>query len=115
MMNAYIVLGNFISAAGIKVNRAKIEVILKIIVPKTLKEVRSFLGHAGYYRRFIEKYSKIASPLFSLLTKDVEFVWIGKCEHAFTELKKFLSETPILQGLIWNLPFHIEIDALISL
>jgi len=55
MMNEGVVLGHLISADGIKVDPAKIEVILKIIIPKTQKEVRSFLGHAGYYRRFIEK------------------------------------------------------------
>ena len=70
MMTEGIVLGHFILADGIKVDPAKIEVISKIPTPKTLKEVRIFLGHAGYYRRFIENLSKIASPLFSLLMKD---------------------------------------------
>ena len=79
MMTEGIVLGNFISTDGIKVYPAKIKVISKIPTPKTPKEVRSFLGHVGYYRRFIEKFSMIAYPLFSLLMKDVEFVWTRKC------------------------------------
>ena len=80
MMTKGIVLGNFISVDGIKVDPAKIEVILKIPTLKTLKEVRSFLGHVRYYRIFIKYFSKIASPLFSLLMKDAEFVWTWKCE-----------------------------------
>lgn len=71
-------LGYFISFDGIKVEPTKIEVMFKILVPKTQKEVHSFLGHVGYYRRFIEKNSRIPYHLFSLLIKDVEFVWIGK-------------------------------------
>ena len=73
-------LGYFISTDGMKVDPTKIELISKIPTPKTPKEVRSFLGHAGYYRRFIENFSKSASPLFSLLMKYEEFVWTGKCE-----------------------------------
>ena len=96
MMTKGIVLGNFISADGIKVDPTKIEVISKIATPNTLKEVRSFLGHAGYYRRFIENFSKISSPLFSLLMKEVEFVWTKKCEHAFLKLKNCVIATPIL-------------------
>ena len=94
-----------------KVDLAKIQVILKILTPKTPKEVRSFLGHAGYYRRFIEIFSKIASPLFSLLMKDVEFLWTEKFEQAFLKLKKCVTATPILRGTNWKFPFHIATDA----
>ena len=65
-----IVLGHHLSAEGIKVDPAKIEVIVKISSPKTQKDVRSFLGHAGYYRRFIEKFTKTTSPMFKMLAKD---------------------------------------------
>jgi len=65
---------------GLKYTFAKMELILEIPIPKTQKEVHSFFGHARYYRRFTEKISNIASPLFSLLTKDMKFVWIRKCE-----------------------------------
>jgi hypothetical protein len=65
-----IVLGHHLFAEGIKVDPAKIEVIINLPSPKTQKYVRSFLGHASYYCRFIEKFTKIASPMFKLLTKD---------------------------------------------
>ena len=75
MMSEGVVLGHFISVNGIQVDPSKIKVIKNIPTPPTQKEVRSFLVHAGYYRRFIEFFSKLASPLFSLLMKDVQFVW----------------------------------------
>ena len=90
---------------------SKIKVIKNIPTPATQKEVRSFLGHAGYYRRFIENFSKLASPLFSLLMKDVQFVWSEACQTAFVKLKEKLSTTPILRGPNWSLPFHISSDA----
>ena len=70
-----IVLGHHIYSQGIKVYPAKIEVIAGLPSPKTQKEVRSFLGHAGYYRHFIENFTKIAAPMFKLLTKDSKFQW----------------------------------------
>jgi len=76
-------------------------------IPKNQREVRSFLGYASYYRRFIEHFSKIASPLFKLLTKDVLFNWNENCQQAFETLKKKLSTTPVLKGPNWSLPFHI--------
>ena len=74
--------------------------------------MRSFLGHAEYYRRFIENFSKLASPLFSLLMKDVQFVWNEACHTVFVKLKEKLSIAPILRGPDWTLPFHISLDAL---
>ena len=68
-----IVLGNHVSSQGIKVDPAKIKVIVCLPSPKNQKEVRSFLGHAGYYHRFIENFTKIVAPMFKLLTKDTEF------------------------------------------
>jgi hypothetical protein len=107
-----IVLGHHLSAEGIKVDPAKIEVIVNLSSPKTQKDVRSFLGHAGYYRRFIEKFTKIASPMFKLLSKDEEFCWDDNCQSAFEDLKEKLSMAPILRGPNWSLPFHISTDAL---
>jgi hypothetical protein len=74
-----IVFGHHLSAEGIKIDPAKIEVIVKFSSLKTQKDVRIFLGHAGYYRRFIEKFTKIANPMFKLLAKDVEFCWDNNC------------------------------------
>ena len=111
MMSEGVVLGHFISANGIQVDPSKIKVIKNIPTPSTQKEVRSFLGHAGYYRRFIENFSKLASPLFSSLMKDAQFVWNTACQTAFDELKVKLSTAPILRGPNWTQPFHISLDA----
>jgi hypothetical protein len=107
-----VVLGHHISPTGIQVDLAKIKVIHDLLVPTTQKDVRSFLGHAGYYRRFIENFTKIASPLFSLLTKATEFSWNDQCQTAFETLKERLSIAPILHGPNWTIPFHISTDAL---
>ena len=106
-----IVLGHHLSAEGIKVDPAKIEVIVNLPSPRTQKDVRSFLGHAGYYRRFIENFTKVASPMFKLLTKDTKFCWDDNCQSAFEELKAKLSMAPVLRGPNWSLPFHISTDA----
>ena len=74
-----VVLGHIISQVGIEVDPAKIEEITNLLITKTPKEVRSFLGHVGYYRQFIENSTNIATPLFKLLTKDVEFKWDDHC------------------------------------
>jgi hypothetical protein len=108
MMREGVVLGHFIFHAGIQVDPAKIQVILDIPTPSTQKEVRSFLGHAGYYRRFIKNFSKLASPLFFLLTKDFDFRWIDNCELSFADLKEKLFTAPILRGPNWDLPFYIS-------
>eukprot|EP00253_Pinus_taeda_P013099 PITA_13099 len=112
MMNEGIVLGYFISFLGIQVDPSKIQVIQTLLIPRTQTDVRSFLGHVGYYRRFIKYFSKIASPLFVLLTKNVEFKWTDDCQKEFDELKRQLSTSPILRGPDWAFPFHISSDAL---
>ena len=90
----------------------KIEVISKLPPPQTQKDVRSFLGHDGYYRRIIENLTKITTLMFRLLTKDAHFFWDSQCQTAFEILKEKLSTTPMLQGPNWYLPFQISIDAL---
>ncbi|XP_074373532.1 putative mitochondrial protein AtMg00860 [Apium graveolens] len=64
--------------------------------PRTPTEVRSFLGLAGYYRRFVQDFSKIAVPLTTLTRKNEKFIWTGKCEKSFQELKKRLVSAPVL-------------------
>ena len=108
MMSEGVVLGNFISIDVIQVDPSKIKVIENIPAPRTQKEVRGFLGYAGYYRRFIEKNSKLSSPLFTFFMKDVQFIWNDACQTTFTELKKRMSIAPILRGGNWDLPFHIS-------
>ena len=83
----------------------------KLSPPQSQKEVRNFLGHVGYYRRFIKKFTTIATPMFKLLTKNVSFYWDSYCQIAFDTLKEKLSIAPVLIGPNWSLPFHISTDA----
>ncbi|KAL8133946.1 hypothetical protein AgCh_009131 [Apium graveolens] len=89
-------LGHMVSKEGIKVDPVKIEAVSKWEQPKTLTEVRSFLGLARYYRRFVKDFSKIASPLTKLTGKNERFIWTEKCEEIFQELKKRLVSAPVL-------------------
>ncbi|GJT84367.1 hypothetical protein Tco_1058709 [Tanacetum coccineum] len=102
-----IVLGHKISKSGIEVDRAKVDVIAKLPHPTTIKGVRGFLGHAGFYRRFIQDFSKISRPITHLLEKDTPFVFSQDCINAFETLKKKLTEAPILVVPDWNLPFEL--------
>nr|GEV50205.1 reverse transcriptase domain-containing protein [Tanacetum cinerariifolium] len=106
-----IVLGHKISKSGIEVDRAKVDVIAKLPHPTTVKGVRSFLGHAGFYRRFIQDFSKIARPMTHLLEKETPFVFSKECIDAFNTLKKKLTEAPILAVPDSNLPFKLMCDA----
>jgi hypothetical protein len=109
MMNEGVVLGHYVSADEIKVDPTKIEVILDLPTPHTQNKLRSFLGCAGYYRRFIEMFSRIAGPLHAL-TGNVEFQWSDKCDVAFADLKRLISTTPVLRRPNCKLPFHISSD-----
>ena len=111
MVKEGIVLGHKISKNGIEVDRAKIDVIAKLPHPTTVKGVRSFLGHAGFYRRFIQDFSKIARPITHLLEKDAPFIFSPECIEAFETLKKKLTEAPILVAPDWDLPFELMCDA----
>ncbi|GJR10782.1 reverse transcriptase domain-containing protein [Tanacetum coccineum] len=99
------------SQMGIEVDRAKIDVIAKLPHPTTVKGVRSFLGHAGFYRRFIQNFSKIARPMTHLLEKETPFYFSKECIEAFNTLKKNLTEAPILIAPDWNEPFELMCDA----
>ncbi|GJT82218.1 reverse transcriptase domain-containing protein [Tanacetum coccineum] len=111
MVKEGIVLGHKISKSGIEVDRAKIDVIAKLPHPTTVKGVRSFLGHAGFYRRFIQNFSKIARPMTHLLEKETPFYFSKECIEAFNTLKKNLTEAPILIAPDWNEPFELMCDA----
>ena len=102
-----IVLGHHVSLEGIKVDPTKIKVISHIPIPSSQKEVRRFLGHVGYYRRFIGNFTRIAAPLFKFLTKDAKFVWNVNYQQDFQILKGRLSIASVLRGPNWSLPFHI--------
>nr|GEW29437.1 DNA-directed DNA polymerase [Tanacetum cinerariifolium] len=111
MVKEGIVLGHKISKNGLEVDRSKVDVIAKLPYPITVKGVRSFLGHADFYRRFIQDFSKIARPMTHLLQKDTPFVFSKECIDAFETLKKKLIEAPILVVPDWNLPFKLMCDA----
>ena len=89
-------LGHVLTEEGLSVDPAKIEAVTEWQSPSNVKEVRSFLGLAGYYRKFVEGFSSIARPMTQLLKKDKKFEWTLKCEESFQELKKRLTTTPVL-------------------
>ncbi|GJY38603.1 reverse transcriptase domain-containing protein [Tanacetum coccineum] len=111
MVKEGIVLGHKISKNGIEVDKAKVDVIAKLPHPTTVKGVRSFLGHAGFYRRFIKDFSKISRPMTHLLEKNTPFIFSDECIQAFETLKKKLTEAPILIAPDWDLPFELMCDA----
>ncbi|CAA7409599.1 unnamed protein product [Spirodela intermedia] len=106
-----VVLGHIVSKRGLEVDRAKIDIISKMKPPNSVKQIRSFLGHAGYYRKFIQDFSKISEPLTMLLSKDMPFNFDEKCFESFSVIKRLLTEAPILQAPDWSLPFEIMCDA----
>ncbi|GJW70136.1 reverse transcriptase domain-containing protein [Tanacetum coccineum] len=106
-----IILGHKISKKGIEIDKAKIDVIAKLPHPTTVKGVRSFLGHASFYRRFIKDFSKISRPMTHLLEKNTMFIFFDDCIQAFQILKKKLTEAPILIAPDWDLPFELMCDA----
>ncbi|GJR73300.1 reverse transcriptase domain-containing protein [Tanacetum coccineum] len=111
MVKEGIVLGHKISKSGIEVDRAKVEVIAKLPHPTTVKGVRSFLGHVGFYRRFIQDFSKISRPMTHLLEKETPFFFSEECIESFNTLKRKLIEAPILIAPDWDLPFELMCDA----
>nr|GEV67589.1 reverse transcriptase domain-containing protein [Tanacetum cinerariifolium] len=111
MVKEGIILGHKISKNRIEVDKAKVDVIAKLPRPTTVKGIRSFLGHAGFYRRFIQDFSKIAQPMTRLLEKGTPFFFSKECVEAFQTLKKKLTEALILIAPDWDLPFELMYDA----
>ena len=111
MVKEGIVLGHRISARGIEVDKAKIEAIEKLPPPSSVKSIRSFLGHAGFYRWFIKDFSRIAKPLSSLLVQGTPFDFDEQCVQAFSVPKDRLVSTPIVVAPNWDLPFELMCDA----
>ena len=89
-------LGYIVSTEGIRVDPTKIEAVVNWKPPRNVTEVRSFLGLAGSYRRFVRGFSVIASPLTKLLRKGIKFEWTDKCQNSFEQLKGMLVEAPVL-------------------
>ena len=91
-------LGHIISEKGIEVDKVKIDMISKLPSPTNVKTLKQFLGHAGFYKRFIMDFSKIAKPLYNLLEKDAKFIWGEDCQRSFEELKAYLTTAPIVRA-----------------
>ena len=89
-------LGHMVSASGVLVDPERVEAMMSWERPKSVFEIRSFLGLAGYYRGFIEDFSRLAAPMTRLTQKEVKFDWDDRCEKAFQELKRRLTSAPIL-------------------
>ena len=111
MVQEGIVLGHRISTRGIKVDRAKIEAIENLPPPSSVKGIRSFLGHAGFYRRFIKDFSQIAKPLSNLLVQGIPFEFDSQCLQAFVVLKDKFISAPIVVAPDWSFPFELMCDA----
>ena len=111
MVQEGIVLGHLISARGIEVDKTKIEAMDKLPPPSSVKGIRSFLGHAGFYRRFIKYFSLIAKPLSSLLVQGTPFDFDEQCVQAFSILKDRLVSAPIVVEPDWDLPFELMCEA----
>jgi len=111
MVKEGIVLGHKIFAKGIEVDKAKIDVIENLPPPVNVKGIRSFLGHAGFYRRFIKDFSKIAKPLNNLLNKDTAFIFDEECLQAFNILKTRLVSALVITAPDWGQEFELMCDA----
>ncbi|PIN12195.1 DNA-directed DNA polymerase [Handroanthus impetiginosus] len=111
MVQEGIVLGHKVSNKGIEVDKAKLKTIEKLPLPTSVKGVRNFLGHVGFYRRFIKDFSKISKPLCNLLEKDISFKFDDACLHAFNDLKGRLISAPIITVPDWSFSFELMCDA----
>ncbi|PIN11693.1 DNA-directed DNA polymerase [Handroanthus impetiginosus] len=111
MIQEGIVLGHKVSNRGIEVDKAKLETIEKLPHSTSVKGVRNFLGHAGFYRCFIKDFSKISKPLCNLLEKDIPFKFDDACLYAFNDLKEKLISAPIITVPDWTFPFELICDA----
>lgn len=111
MVDDEIVLGHKVSAKGLQVDNAKIEVIKNFPPPTNIKGIWSFMGHARFYRCFIRKFSKISNPLCPLLEINTPFIFSIECHNTFMQLVQELISTPFLVVPNWNAPFELICDA----
>ena len=105
-------LGHIVSTEGIRVDPTKVEAVVNWKSPRYVNKVRSFLGLAGYYRKFVRGLSVIASPLTKLLMKGIKFEWIDKCQNSFEQLKWMLVEAPVLTQPTSGKEYTLYSDAL---
>ena len=107
-----IILEHKILVAGLEVDQAKVSTIETLMLPTAIEGIRSFLGHAGFHRRFIKDFSKISRPLCRLLEKDSKFDFDESCRSTFEEIKSRLVIAPIMETPDWNKDFEIMCDAM---
>lgn len=106
-----ILLGHIICKQGLMVDPAKIAIIVNFEPPNSVKQLRTTLGHTGYYCKFIKEYAQITSPLEKLLKKDVKYKWIKECQQSFNILKEKMVFVPILVFPDWQKEFNVHVDA----
>ena len=104
-------LGHVVSAGGVRTDPAKLQAIVEFPVHTNVKALRSFLGLASYYRRFIPQFSRIAGPLYALTKKNSEFTWTAVSQETFEKLRKLLANAPVLTYPDFHVPFILETDA----
>jgi hypothetical protein len=104
-------LGHTSSKDGISVDPSKVQEVMEWKLPKSVHQIRSFLGLAGYYRRFIPDFSIIAKPMTELLKKGVKFVWSDECDKAFHTLREYLTSALVLTQPDMSKPFEVFCDA----
>ena len=104
-------LGHLITRQGLRPNLERVRAVTEFPVPKSVTQVRQYIGLTSYYRRFIKGFAKMAAPLHHLTRKDVEFQWTVDCQKAFNELKSKLVQAPVLAYPDFDVDFVLETDA----
>ena len=104
-------LGHVVSAQGIRTDPKKVAAVEQFPIPQDVKTLRSFLGLASYYRKFVPGFDKVSGPLHALTKKDVPFLWTPSCQKAFSELKALLTNSSLLVFPDFTKPFVLETDA----
>ena len=105
------ILGHIVCKQGLLVDPAKVAIIVNLPPPNFVKQLRTTLGHTGYYQKFIKGYAKITMPMEKLLKHDVKFKWTEECQQSLDILKERMVTTPILIFPDWKLPFYVHVDA----
>ena len=103
-------LGHVVSRGGLKTSPRLVEAVQQFPVPKSVHDVRRFLGLSSYYRKFIRNFAKIASPIHQLTCKNARFIWTPNCQSAFEELKEHLTTPPVLAYPCFQRDFVLETD-----
>ena len=104
-------LGHLVSADGVRTDTKKLRAVEEFSTPHDLKTLRSFIGLATYYRKFVSGFGKVAGPLHALTKKDVPFLWTPACQSAFSKLKELLTSAPVLAYPDFSRPFILETDS----